>query len=173
MSEQLQQVLQKQHLQQTNLAEPIEKVDNDIIQLVGFVIGDEEYAIPILNIQEIIKPMEYTRVPSVPDYVLGVFNMRGNVMPLIDLARLFNLGSSEIGPHTRFLVLRKENESSIAGYAGFVIDKLTEAIKISRSQIDPPPQTLVSNKGMIYGIGKRDDSILTILKAEALLKRNF
>lgn len=172
-NDRLQQVLQKQSAQQSQLNEPLENVDNDIVQLVGFIIGDEEYAIPILNIQEIIKPIEFTRVPSVPEYVLGVFNMRGNVMPLIDLARLFNLGNSEIGAHTRYIVLRKENENGIAGNAGFVIDKLTEAIKISRSHIDPPPQTLNSRNGMIEGIGKRDDSILTILKAEALLKRNF
>lgn len=171
MSDKLNQVIKKQ---QAQIAEPFEKKDIDDIQLlVGFIIGDEEYAIPILNIQEIIKPISYTRVPSVPDYVLGVFNMRGNVMPLIDLARLFNLGSSEIGPHTRYIVLRKENETNIVGSAGFLIDKLTEAIKLPRRQIDPPPQTLNSRNGMILGIGKRDDSILTILKVEALLKRNF
>ncbi|EOI3993151.1 chemotaxis protein CheW, partial [Campylobacter jejuni] len=77
MSDKLNQVLQKQ---QAQISEPDIDKEEDIIQLVGFVVGDEEYAIPILNIQEIIKPIEYTRVPSVPDYVLGVFNMRGNVM---------------------------------------------------------------------------------------------
>ncbi|EAK0823901.1 chemotaxis protein CheW, partial [Campylobacter lari] len=76
MNDKLSQVLQKQ---QAQIAEPDVDKEEDIIQLVGFVVGDEEYAIPILNIQEIIKPIEYTRVPSVPDYVLGVFNMRGNV----------------------------------------------------------------------------------------------
>ncbi|EGV8280016.1 chemotaxis protein CheW, partial [Campylobacter jejuni] len=76
-NEKLEQILQKQ---QTQMAGPdVDQREDDIIQLVGFVVGDEEYAIPILNIQEIIKPIEYTRVPSVPDYVLGVFNMRGNV----------------------------------------------------------------------------------------------
>jgi purine-binding chemotaxis protein CheW len=174
MSEQpLQQVLQKQSSQQSQLNKPLNAVESDIVQLIGFYIGDEEYAIPIINIQEIIKPIEYTRVPSVPEYVLGVFNMRGNVMPLIDLASLFNLGHCEMGPHTRYIVLRRENESGIVGDAGFVIDKLTEAIKMPRSKIDPPPQTLNSRNGMILGIGKRDDGILTILKAEALLKRNF
>ncbi|EAI4358204.1 purine-binding chemotaxis protein CheW, partial [Campylobacter upsaliensis] len=88
-NEKLNQVLQRQQSQMVDRDE-IRKED-DIIQLVGFVVGDEEYAIPILNIQEIIKPIEFTRVPSVPDYVLGVFNMRGNVMPLIDLAQRFNL----------------------------------------------------------------------------------
>ncbi|EHK5943903.1 purine-binding chemotaxis protein CheW, partial [Campylobacter jejuni] len=116
----------------------------------------------------------YTRVPSVPDYVLGVFNMRGNVMPLIDLAQRFHLGSSKMTPQTRYIVLRGEtNGTGVGGNAGFVIDRLTEAIKIHRNRIDPPPETLVKDKGMIYGIGKRDENILTILKVEALLKREF
>lgn len=172
MSEKLNQVLQRQ---QAQIAQPFENQKKDeVIQLVGFVVGEEEYAIPILNIQEIIKPIEYTRVPSVPDYVLGVFNMRGNVMPLIDLAQRFNLGSSKMTPQTRYIVLKPdESNSSIGGNAGFVIDRLTEAIKIHRNRIDPPPETLLKEKGMIYGIGKRDDNILTILKVEALLKREF
>ncbi|WP_057034251.1 chemotaxis protein CheW [Campylobacter coli] len=167
-NEKLEQILQKQ---QTQIAGPVgDQKEDDIIQLVGFVVGDEEYAIPILNIQEIIKPIEYT----IPDYVLGVFNMRGNVMPLIDLAQRFNLGSSKMTPQTRYIVLRGEsNGSGVGGNAGFVIDRLTEAIKIHRNRIDPPPETLVKDKGMIYGIGKRDENILTILKVEALLKREF
>ncbi|EFC32049.1 chemotaxis protein CheW [Campylobacter jejuni] len=169
-NEKLEQILQKQ---QTQMAGPVDQREDDIIQLVGFVVGDEEYAIPILNIQEIIKPIEYTRVPSVPDYVLGVFNMRGNVMPLIDLAQRFHLGSSKMTSQTRYIVLRGENGTGVGGNAGFVIDRLTEAIKIHRNRIDPPPETLVKDKGMIYGIGKRDENILTILKVEALLKREF
>ncbi|AJC88272.1 chemotaxis protein CheW [Campylobacter insulaenigrae] len=171
MNDKLNQVLQKQ---QAQISEPDIK-EEDIIQLVGFVVGDEEYAIPILNIQEIIKPIEYTRVPSVPDYVLGVFNMRGNVMPLIDLAKRFNQGSSKMTPQTRYIVLKgiANGNQNPVGNAGFVIDRLTEAIKIHRNRIDPPPETLLKEKGMIFGIGKREENILTILKAEALLKREF
>ena len=88
MNDKLNQVLSKQKQQ---IDEPEIKNNEDIVQLVGFVVGEEEYAIPILNIQEIIKPIEYTRVPSVPDYVLGVFNLRGNVIPLIDLRKRFSL----------------------------------------------------------------------------------
>lgn len=171
-NEKLNQILQKQQTQVSGAG--IDHREDDIIQLVGFVVGDEEYAIPILNIQEIIKPIEYTRVPSVPDYVLGVFNMRGNVMPLIDLAQRFHLGNSKMTAQTRYIVLRGETKGTgVGGNAGFVIDRLTEAIKIHRNRIDPPPETLIKDKGMIYGIGKRDDNILTILKVEALLKREF
>jgi purine-binding chemotaxis protein CheW len=164
MNDQLNKVLQKQ---QKQISEP-EKVIDDVVQLVGFIIGNEEYAIPILSIQEIIKPIEYTRVPQVPDYVLGVFNLRGDVIPLIDLRKKFNLESAKHSDDTRYIVLKGEEN-----IAGFVIDRLTEAIRIKRSRIDPPPETIHSETGMIYGVGKRDDSMLTILKVEALLKRDF
>ena len=164
MNDKLNQVLSKQKQQ---IDEPEIKNNEDIVQLVGFV-GEEEYAIPILNIQEIIKPIEYTRVPSVPDYVLGVFNLRGNVIPLIDLRKRFSLNVTKQSSNTRYIVMKDEDN-----IAGFVIDRLTEAIRIDRNRIDPPPETLVKDKGMIYGIGKRDQNILTILKVESLLKRDF
>lgn len=165
MSNKLNEVLQRQKKQ---IEEPTNRNSEDIIQLVGFVVGEEEYAIPILNIQEIIKPIEFTRVPSVPEYVLGVFNLRGNVIPLIDLRKRFNLTASKQSAMMRYIVM-KDNEN----IAGFVIDRLTEAIRINRNRIDPPPETLVKDKGMIYGIGKREQNILTILKVESLLKRDF
>lgn len=165
MNDKLNQVLKKQKKQ---IEEPNATNSEDVVQLVGFVVGEEEYAIPILNIQEIIKPIEFTRVPSVPDYVLGVFNLRGNVIPLIDLRKRFSLSAGKQTTSTRYIVM-KDGEN----IAGFVIDRLTEAIRINRNRIDPPPETLVKDKGMIYGIGKREQNILTILKVEALLKRDF
>lgn len=165
MSNKLNQILQKQ---QRQMNEPEAHNKEEVVQLVGFIVGEEEYAIPILNIQEIIKPIEYTRVPSVPDYVLGVFNLRGSVMPLIDLRSKFGLEQARQNEQTRYIVMKGEDNA-----AGFVIDRLTEAIRIKKSRIDPPPETLHKDKGMIYGIGKREDNILTILKVESLLKRDF
>lgn len=165
MNDKLGQVLQKQKQQ---ISEPTAKDRDEIEQLVGFIVGEEEFAIPILYIKEIIKPIEYTRVPSVPDYVLGVFNLRGNVIPLIDLRIKFNLNPFKMTANTRYIVMKDDDN-----IAGFVIDRLTEAIRINKDRIDQPPETLAKDKGMIQGIGKRDNNILTILKVEALLKRDF
>jgi len=165
MNDRLNKILSKQ---QKQLTEPDAKSNEEIMQLVGFIVSDEEYAIPMLNIQEIIKPIEYTRVPSVPDYILGVFNLRENVIPLIDLRKKFNLEATKQTEETRYIVMKGENN-----IAGFVIDRLTEAIRIRKDRIDPAPETLHKDKGMIYGIGKREDSIFTILKVESLLKRDF
>ena len=163
---QLDSVIQKQKNQLGGLGET--QVEENITQLVGFIVGEEEYAIPNLNIQEIIKPIEYTRVPSTPEYVLGAFNLRGNVIPLIDLRQKFHLPSQNQNDETRYIVMKDGDN-----IAGFVIDKLTEAIRLKESQIENAPETLHKDKGVISGIGKRKDSILTILKVDVLLKRDF
>ncbi len=164
----LKSIMQKQQKQQK---QSIEKEPDDILQLVGFIIGNEELAVPILNIQEIIKPIECTKVPSVPDYVLGVFNLRGSILPLIDLRRKFGLPSATQTEDTRFIVIKTENNE-----AGFVIDKLTQAIRINQSDIETPPETFSKEDGvenLIFGIGKMENSIITILNVNALLKRDF
>jgi len=164
MNDKLNQILKKQ---QEQVDEPHKKED-DVIQLVGFIIGQEEYAVPILSIQEIIKPIEYTRVPSVPSYILGVFNLRGSVIPLLDLRTKFKMEPAKVTEDTRYIVMKGKDNT-----AGFVIDRLTEAIRIKGSKIGPPPETIHADKGMVYGIGMREDNILTILKVESLLKRDF
>lgn len=168
MNTQLDQVLKKQQQQKHNLLDNGQTAEEEIIQLVGFIVGDEEYAIPILSIQEIIKPIEYTRIPRTPSYVLGAFNLRGNVIPLIDLRMKFNLPKKEEDQNTRYIVM-KDGEN----IAGFVIDRLTEAVRLKKSAIDPTPETLQKDQGMIYGIGKKEKTILTILKVPSLLKRDF
>ncbi len=164
MSDKLKQIINKQSEQQ-NLA--IDHSD-DIVQLVGFIIGEEEYAVPILTIQEIIKPIRWTRVPQTPAYVLGVFNLRGSVIPLIDLRLKFGLGAKNHNEETRFFVLKQGDE-----VAGFVIDRLTMAIRIKKSDIGPAPDTMAGDDSMIEGVGKQDDRILTILKVNKLLERDF
>jgi purine-binding chemotaxis protein CheW len=162
----LTEILEKQKKQQFD--EPKQDPSKEILQLVGFIVDDEEYAIPILDIQEIIKPINITRVPSVPKYILGVFNLRGSVIPLIDLRQRFGSSSIKMGDDTRYIVMKYKND-----IAGFAIDKLTEAIRLEKGRIDPAPETLNKDKSLIYGIGKRDGSIITILKVDALLKRDF
>ncbi len=141
--------------------------DGELLQIIGFIIGDEEYSVPILNVVEIIKPIEYTRVPGTPPYVLGVFNMRGNVYPLINLRLKFGMKAIKQDKDTRYLVMRQDDD-----IAGFVIDKLTSAITLPHSAIEPAPLA-DANEGTISGIGKQDDRLITILNVDTLLKKDF
>jgi len=143
-----------------------EKVE-EVEQVVGFIVGEEEFAVPILSIQEIIKPIEWTKVPFVPDYVLGVFNLRGNVLPLIDLRKKFGASSAEFDDNTRFIVMKIKNED-----VAFVIDRLTSAIRIPKNNILPPPETYSNEDDFIDGVGKLDNGrIITILNVDELIKK--
>ncbi len=164
MSDKLKDIISKQSEQQDSVVEHLD----DVVQLVGFIIGDEEYAVPILSIQEIIKPFTWTRVPQVPPYVLGVFNLRGAVIPLIDLRLKFGLPPKKQSEDTRFIVMRHGND-----VAGFVIDRLTMAIRIKKENIGPAPDTVIGDDTIIEGVGKQADKIITILKVDKLLKRDF
>ncbi len=163
MSEKLQQIINNQH---KSLNEDV-KID-EVIQLVGFIVGEEEFSVPILSIQEIIKPIKWTRVPQTPNYILGVFNLRGAVIPLIDLRSRFSLEMIKHTDDTRFIVMKHNDE-----VAGFVIDRLTEAIRMPKKNIGPAPDTISEEESLIDGVGKQSDRIITILKVEKLLERNF
>ncbi|MDD4854522.1 MAG: chemotaxis protein CheW [Sulfuricurvum sp.] len=164
MSEKLQQIINRQN---QALAGDDQKVD-EVIQLVGFIVGEEEFSIPILSIQEIIKPIGWTRVPQIPSYILGVFNLRGSVIPLIDLRARFGLPLQKHTDETRFIVMKNGDD-----VAGFVIDRLTEAIRMPKRDIGPAPDTISESETMIDGVGKQADRIVTILKVHKLLERNF
>jgi purine-binding chemotaxis protein CheW len=166
MSDKLKEVINKQQQQQNSDMENVHS--DDVVQLVGFIIGEEEYAVPILTIQEIIKPIGWTRVPQTPNYVLGVFNLRGSVIPLIDLRLKFGLPPKKQDDETRFIVMKHGDD-----VAGFVIDRLTMALRLNKSDIGPAPDTVDGDNTIIEGVGKRENNILTILKVNKLLERDF
>ena len=163
----LKEVFAKQQKQQNGGGE-LRSDSENIVQLIGFVVGTEEFAVPILNVKEIIKPIDYTRVPGTPNYVMGVFNLRGNVYPLINLRMKFNIPPAKQDKDTRYLVVNHNDE-----IAGFVIDKLTEAIRIDESLVDPIPDTFNEQDNLLHGIAKQGDRLTTILRVDNLLKRTF
>lgn len=165
-NKQIKDVFAKQQKQLDN--SELQSDSENIIQLIGFVVGTEEFAVPILNVKEIIKPIDFTRVPGTPDYVMGVFNLRGNVYPLINLCMKFGLPPNKQDIDTRYLVVNHNDD-----IAGFVIDKLTEAIRIDESLIDPIPDTFNEQESLMYGIAKQGDRLTTILRVDNLLKRTF
>lgn len=158
----LKEVLEKQQNKESDIA------TEETLHIIGFMVGNEEYAVPILNVKEIVKPIEFTRVPAVPDYVLGVFNLRGTVLPLINMRLKFGLPAIKQDADTRYLIINQQDEM-----IGFMIDKLTAAVRISQSDIEPIPESFNENQNLLRGIGKREDRLITILRVENLLKRTF
>jgi purine-binding chemotaxis protein CheW len=129
--------------------EPQKKQDDELMQLVTFSIGEEEFGVDILKVQEIIRTMEITKVPKAPDFVEGVINLRGKVIPIIDLRRRFGLSSKEHDKHTRI------NEIEINNMiVGFFLDTVSEVLRIPASTDEPPPAVVAGMEcEFISGVG--------------------
>lgn len=139
----------------------------EFLQLVGFQLGKEEYGIDILKVQEINRITAITRIPQSPDFVEGVINLRGNVIPIIDLRKRFNMPEREYDKQTRIVVSEIEGRT-----VGLVVDTVSEVIRMDSDLIEPPPDLLngSSKKGdYIKGVGKLDDKLLMLLDIDKIL----
>lgn len=138
-----------------------------LLQLVSFHLGGEEYALEILRVQEIIRMMDLTRVPNSPDFVEGVINLRGKVIPVIGLRKRFGLGAKEYDKQTRIVVVE------VAGnVVGFVVDAVNEVLRISSDTVEPPPRLTKLDREMISGVGKLENRLLLLLDVEKLLSQS-
>jgi len=132
---------------------------DELLQLVSFNIGDEEFGVDILQVQEINRMLEVTKVPNAPEYVDGVINLRGKVIPIIDLRRRFGMARKEHDKHTRIVVVELNGK-----VVGFVVDAVREVLRIPRSVTEPPPSIAGStNEEYITGVGKLEDRLLILL----------
>ncbi len=134
-------------------------------QLVTFKLGSEEYGVGIMRVQEIIRFQEVTRVPQMPAFIEGVINLRGRVIPVIDLRKRFDLGAAEIGAQTRIVVVNVEGR-----VLGVVVDAVSEVLRVSEDQVEPPP-TVVSGIGHDYleGVGKVQGRLIILLNLDRIL----
>ncbi len=141
---------------------------DELLQLVSFNIGDEEFGVDILSVQEINRMMEVTRVPNAPEFVDGVINLRGKVIPVIDLRRRFGMERKNHDKNTRIIVVE------LAGkVVGFVVDAVREVLRVPRSVTEPPPALGGSLKeDYITAVGKLDDRLLILLDLEKVLTEN-
>lgn len=145
--------------------EVTQKKDDELLQLVTFSIGEEEFGVDILKVQEIIRTMEITKVPRAPEFVEGVINLRGKVIPIIDLRRRFGLSSKAYDNHTRIIVI--EINSMIVG---FVVDSVSEVLRIPVSTVEPPPPVVAGlESDYISAVGKLQDRLLILLDLDKLL----
>jgi purine-binding chemotaxis protein CheW len=141
------------------------KQDDELIQLVTFSIGEEEFGVDILKVQEIIRTMEITKVPRAQAFVEGVINLRGKVIPIIDLRRRFNLPSKAHDKHTRIIVIEINNM-----IVGFVVDSVSEVLRIPAGTVEPPPAVVAGMESdYISGVGKLHDRLLILLDLDKLL----
>ena len=142
-----------------------EHVTGDILQLVSFVIESEEFGIDILKVQEIIRPVAITRVPNAPAFVEGVINLRGRIVPVVDLRKRFGRPEREQDHNTRIIVVELVDR-----VVGFMMDAVKEVIRVEQSVIEPAPELAIGiDTDYIKGVAKLEDRLLILLELEEVL----
>jgi purine-binding chemotaxis protein CheW len=144
----------------------LNRTENPVIQLVGFRLDNEDYAIAITKIQEIILMKPITRIPQVPDFIEGLINLRGSVIPIVNLRKRFGLLPREIDDETRTIVVNVHEKT-----VGCVVDAVTQVMRINRDQIQPPPLGVMAvNHQYLAGLAKLDDRLMIILDIDKLFQ---
>jgi len=135
-------------------------------KLLTFSLAEEGYGVSILKVKEIIGMLDITPVPRTPDFIKGVINLRGKIIPIMDLRVKFGMDECEYNERTCIIVV----EIHIKGtqkLIGVVVDMVSEVVTISEEQIEPPPEYgTKSEHNFILGIGKLKDRVVIILDIE-------
>ena len=141
------------------------KASGEVVKLVVASLTSEEYGIPIMQVQEIIKYPEVTHIPNMPSFVDGVINLRGKIVPIIDLHKRFGLGVKVKTDDTRIVVSSTGDQS-----VGLVVDSVSEVIRITPDLIDPIPPT-ISRVGTEYleGVCKIENRLIILLNLGMIL----
>ncbi len=144
-------------------------VTDSLLQLVTFRVAEEEYGVDILSVQEIIRHTGITKVPSAPAFVEGILNLRGKVIPIIDMRKRFGLASREPDQQTRIVVFALES-----GVMGCLVDSVSEVLRLPFSMVDAAPAVVSGvDSQYIRGVGRlggeRDGRLLILLDSEQVL----
>ncbi|SHI11791.1 chemotaxis protein CheW [Sporanaerobacter acetigenes] len=128
-------------------------------QYVVFKLGKEEYGIDIMNVKEIGPYQESVKVPNTPDFIEGIINFRGKVIPIVNLEKRFNLEDNGVTNDTRIIIINLKDKQ-----VGFVVDEASQTVRLDDEDIDPAPDIISSvDRRYITGVGKLDEKRLLIL----------
>lgn len=140
------------------------KAEGDSVQSILFRMGDETYGLPISLVREIIKPLPVTRFPKSPPYVEGVIDLRGRILPIINLRTMFGLEPLPLTEESRFIDLQLEGLN-----VGIVVDAVSEVIYLSRQLIEPAPPIVAGVEGKyLSGIARLEDKLIMLLDADEI-----
>ncbi|NRZ10965.1 chemotaxis signal transduction protein [Clostridium beijerinckii] len=149
----------------------IEKQLLDEEQLVTFKIDKEDYAIKINFVQEITRMTEITRIPRAPYFIDGIVNLRGNIIPALNLRKLFEMNEKQVTDSTRIIIVDLNNKKT-----GIIVDEVSEVLRFEKNLIESSPDILSQGKTNKYidGVGKIDNGnrMVIILKLDQILNFN-
>lgn len=134
-------------------------------KLVVFELAGELYGVDIFDVREIVGDTPVTRIPRAPDFVEGVVNLRGKLIPVIDLRKRFGFVKGEKTRETRIIIV------DISGReAGLVVDSVREVATVEENSIEPAPAVTTINAAFIEGLAKMDDKLIIIIKLDLILE---
>ena len=139
---------------------------DDLLQLVIFQLGGEEFGVEIMQVQEIIRMPDITRIPQSPEYMEGVINLRGKIIVVINLDNRFDLCSKERDDDSRIVIVEVGDN-----VVGMIVDSVSEVLRLPTSNVEPAPE-IISTKiraDYLKGVGKLDDRLLILLDLEKVL----
>ena len=136
-----------------------------VIQLVTFRLRDETYGINVMQVQEVLRVTEIAPVPGAPGYVLGIINLRGNVVTVIDTRTRFGLPTGEVGDASRIVIIESDQQ-----VVGILVDSVAEVVELHQSEIDSAPSVgNDENSRYIQGVSSREDDLLIVVDLNKLL----
>ena len=144
-------------------------LDDGTDQFLTFMLAGEEYGIDILRVMEIKGWEQATKIPNTPDYIQGVINIRGTIVPIVDLRKRFSLEHLEYGPTTVVIVLRVEYENR-GRIMGIIVDAVSDVYNVPADEMKPPPDfgTAISIE-FVQGLATVSDTMVIMLDIDRLL----
>ncbi|NLS13251.1 chemotaxis protein CheW [Vibrio sp. SM6] len=145
-----------------------DQMNDEVLQWVTFQLEEETYGINVMQVREVLRYTEIAPVPGAPDYVLGIINLRGNVVTVIDTRARFGLVEGEVTDNTRIIVIESERQ-----VIGILVDSVAEVVYLRTSEIDTTPSvgTDESSK-FIQGVSNRDGKLLILVDLNKLLSED-
>lgn len=139
--------------------------EEEVRQWLAFSLGDEDYALDITTIREIIKPREITDIPRAPEFLLGIISLRGTIIPVFDLKNRLKLGRGELVPDSRIIVCQHEERA-----AGLLVDRIAQVVNLPLRAIEPPPAVLSGlDRELVAGVGRHQGKMMVLLQLSHVL----
>ena len=137
----------------------------DIVELATFYIGDVLCGMDILKVQEINKLMQMTKVPQAPDYVLGILNLRGQIVTILDLGKKLGLGETDISENPRNIIV-----NSAGGHVGLLVRRISDVVSADMEKRERAPANMSGIQGEFFtGVYKTNDNLIGILDVDKVL----
>ena len=142
-----------------------EDLNDEVLQWVTYCLGEETYGINVMQVQEVLRYTEIAPVPGAPDYVLGIINLRGNVVTVIDTRSRFGLPPADTTDNTRIVIIESDEQ-----VVGILVDSVAEVVYLKTSEIDSAPNVGTEESAkFIQGVSNRDGELLILVDLNKLL----